>query len=151
MKLLNVLRETISLVEEMGPGSEPYDFYRDGDYLIEWWTAPHVYEYRDGKPRIPDMKIFDLIIDESSPWLIQKFFLEGKRFKEVKPEDEFHPRFIVRRIRGNSKPQMVVQMEELNTDKKRMVFQILSFLDSEGRDYVVLDRGQKSIRFIMDV
>jgi hypothetical protein len=62
MKLLSVLKETISIVEEMGPGSEPYDYYRDGEYLVEWWTAPHVYELRDGKPRIPDMKIFDKII-----------------------------------------------------------------------------------------
>lgn len=151
MKLLNVLTETIYIVEAMGPGSEPYDFYREGDYLIEWWTAPHVYELRDGKPRIPDMKVFDLMIDESSPWLLQKYFFDGKKFKEVKSEDNFHPRFIVRRVRGNSRPQMVVQIEELNYDKKRLVFQILSFLDSEGKDYVVLDKGEVSIRFIMDV
>ena len=151
MKLLSVLKETISIVEEMGPGSEPYDYYRDGEYLVEWWTSPHVYELRDGKPRIPDMGLFDKLIDLSSPLILFKYFYEGKRFKEIRPEDNFHPRFIIRRIKGKSRPQMVVQIEELNFEKKKIVLQILSFLDMEGKDFWVLDKGIKSLRFIMDV
>lgn len=151
MKLLSVLKETISIVEEMGPGSEPYDYYRDGEYLVEWWTAPHVYELRDGKPRIPDMKIFDKIIDLSSPLILKKYFFEGKRFRDVRPEDQFHPRFIIRRIKGNSRPQMVVQIEELNFEKKKIVLQILSFMDMDGSDFRVLDKGEKSLRFILDL
>ena len=151
MKLLSVLKETISIVEEMGPGSEPYDYYRDGEYLVEWWTAPHVYELRDGKPRIPDMKIFYKIIDLSSPLILKKYFFEGKRFRDVRLEDQFHPRFIIRRIKGDSRPQMVVQIEELNFEKKKIVLQILSFMDMDGSDFRVLDKGEKSLRFILDL
>jgi hypothetical protein len=151
MKLLSVLKETISIVEEMGPGSEPYDYYRDGEYLVEWWTAPHVYELRDGKPRIPDMKIFDKIIDLSSPLILKKYFFEGKRFRDIRPETQIHPRFIIRRIKGKSRPQMVVQIEELNFEKKKIVLQILSFMDMDGTDFRVLDKGEKSLRFILDL
>lgn len=151
MKLLSVLKETIFLVEEMGPGSEPYDYYREGEYLVEWWTAPHVYEQRDGKPRIPDIRIFDKLIDLSSPLILTKYFFQGTKFKEIKPEDGFHPRFIIRKIKGNSRPQMVVQIEELNSEKKKIILQIVSFLDVEGRDFYFLDRGEKTLRFIMDL
>lgn len=145
------MKETISIVEGMGPGSEPYEYYRDGEYLVEWWTAPHVYELRDGKPRIPDMGMFNKLIDLSSPLILTKYFFEGKRFRDVRPEDKVLPRFIIRRIKGKSRPQMVVQIEELNFEKKKIVLQILSFLDIDGKDFRVLDKGQKSLRFIMDL
>ena len=133
MKLLSVLKETIFLVEEMGPGSEPYDYYREGEYLVEWWTAPHVYEQRDGKPRIPDIRIFDKLIDLSSPLILTKYFFQGTKFKEIKPEDGFHPRFIIRKIKGNSRPQMVVQIEELNSEKKKMWRVVIFISLIEGR------------------
>ncbi len=151
VKLLETLKEFIQLKETMAPGSEPYDYYRDGEYLIEWWTSPHVYELRDEKPRIPDIAIFDKIIDESSPFILEKYFGQGKRFKEIKPSDQFHRRFIVRRAKGNSTPQMVVQIEELDYSKKKLVLYVLTFMDSEGNEFKVLDKGPKSIAFILDL
>lgn len=151
MKLVNVLKEYILLKETMYPGSEPYDFYRDGEFLIEWWTSPHVYELRNGKPRIPDINIMDKIIDESSPLILNKFFGGGQRYKEVKSSDKFHRRFIIKRVKGKSTPQMVVQIEELDYSKKKLVLLILTFMDSEGAEFNVLDKGSKSVAFVMDL
>ena len=82
---------------------------------------------------------------------MKKYFFEGKRFRDVRLEDQFHPRFIIRRIKGDSRPQMVVQIEELNFEKKKIVLQILSFMDMDGSDFRVLDKGEKSLRFILDL
>jgi hypothetical protein len=46
---------------------------------------------------------------------------------------------------------MVVQIEELNSENKKIVLQIVSFLDVEGRDFYFLDKGEKTLRFIMDL
>jgi hypothetical protein len=46
---------------------------------------------------------------------------------------------------------MVVQIEELDYSKKKLVLLILTFMDSEGAEFNVLDKGSKSVAFVMDL
>jgi hypothetical protein len=148
MKLLNSLKDVIQ--EDIRPGTELYDHYWEGDVFVKWFLIPHVYDLRDGKPRITDERILNKLIDESSPRIVEKYFKSGKRFKDINLEDEFHPRFIVRRVRGNNRPQMVVQIEEYNYEKKIMTLQVITFLDI-NRDLISKNLGERRVRFIMDL
>lgn len=148
MKLIGSLKTVIQ--EEIYPDAIQYDHYWEGSVFVKWFLSPHVLEYREGKPRIPEERLLNKLIDESSPRIVQKYFKSGNRFKNVNLEDEFHPRFIVRRIRGNNRPQMVVQIEEYNYESKKMTLQIITFLDM-NRDLIIKDFGERRTRFVMDL
>lgn len=149
MKLLDSVKDVIR--EELIQGSELYDHYWSGDYMIKWYTSPHVWQFRDGKPRIPDEKMLDKLIDGSNPKLVEKYFRNGNRYKEVKKDDHFHPRFIVRRVKGTSRPQMVVQIEEYDYYRNILVLQIITFLDIDLKDLIIKDKGSKTVRYILDL
>lgn len=148
MKLLHSLTDVIQ--EEIRPDTELYDHYWEGSVFVKWFLSQHVYDLRDGKPRIPDERILNKMIDESSPRIVEKYFKSGNRYKKVNLDDEFHPRFIVRRVRGESRPQMVVQIEEYNFEKNIMTLQVITFLDI-NRDLITRNTGVKTVRFIMDL
>jgi hypothetical protein len=149
MKLLDSVKDVIR--EELIQGSELYDHYWVGNYMIQWYTSPHVWEFREGKPRIPDIKVLDKLIDGANPKLVEKYFRGGNRYKEVKKDDDFHPRFIVRRVKGNSRPQMVVQIEEYDYHRNILVLQIITFLDIDFKDLIVKNKGPKTVRYILDL
>jgi hypothetical protein len=148
MKLLHSLTDVIQ--EEIHSGTELYDHYWEGSVFVKWFLSPHVYDLRNGKPRIPDERILNKMIDESSPRIVEKYFKSGNRYKNVNLDDEFHPRFIVRRVRGESRPQMVVQIEEYNFEKNIMTLQVITFLDI-NLDLITRNTGEKRVRFIMDL
>ena len=148
MKLLNSLKGVIQ--EEIFPDAVYYDHYWRGSVFVKWFLSPHVLELRGDKPRIPEERVLDKMIDESSPRIVEKYFKSGNRYKNVNLDDEFHPRFIVRRLRGESRPQMVVQIEEYNFEKNIMTLQVITFLDI-NRDLITRNTGVKTVRFIMDL
>lgn len=148
MYLLNSLKDVIQ--EEIFPDAIQYDHHWDGNVFVKWFLSSHVYELRGDKPRIPEERLLNKLIDESNSKIIQKYFKSGNRYKDITLEDEFHPRFIVRRVRGNNRPQMVVQIEEYNYEKNLMTLQIITFLDM-NRDLITKDIGMRRTRFIMDL
>ena len=149
MKLLGIVQDLVN--EDLILGSEPYDLYWRGSHKIQWYTSPHVWELRGKKRRVPDERMLNLLIDLANPKLYEKYFKSGNRYKEVKFEDTFHPRFIVRRIKGTSRPQMVVQIEKYSYEENILILQIITFLDIDLKDLIVKDKGAATVRYILDL
>jgi hypothetical protein len=148
MKLLHSLKGILH--EEIFPDAIQYDHYWGGNVFVKWFLSSHLFELRGDKPRIPEERLLNKLIDESNPKIVQKYFKSGNRYKNVNLDDEFHPRFIVRRVRGESRPQMVVQIEEYNFEKNIMTLQVITFLDI-NLDLITRNTGEKRVRFIMDL
>jgi hypothetical protein len=114
---------------------------------VEVWRSPHPDELRGDKKRVPEERIFQKLLNESIRPIVQKYFLSGKQFRDITKEDPKKIRFAVRRIKGESRPQMIMQVEELNPEK--IVLNIISFMD-DGKDFFGINNPNKT-RFILDL
>ena len=141
MKLLSILLEYIHddadlIVYENINGVE-----------VEVWNSPHTEELRDGKKRVPDRKIFLNLVKNSLPYIIDKYFKSGVKYRLIDKNDPQKIRFAVRKIKGESRPQLLLQIEELTEDK--IVLNVITFLDSGSDLYNI--NNKNSIRFILDM
>lgn len=141
MKLLHILLEYIHddadlIVYETINGVE-----------VEVWNSPHTEELRDGKRRITDRRIFLNLVKNSLPYIIDKYFKSGTKYRLIDKNDPQKIRFAVRKIKGQSRPQLLLQVEELTEDK--IVLNVITFLDSGSDLYNV--NNKNSVRFILDM
>ena len=98
-------------------------FYETVDGVdVEFWKSPHTEEYRGLKSQVKN--------SEKSLWMMKKKI-----------------RFAVRRIKGQSRPQMILQVEELTDDK--IVLNVITHLDT-GQDLYGINNTNK-VRFILDL
>lgn len=145
MKLVGIIR---SLVLEYIHDDATKIFHENIDGVdVEIWKSPHTEELRGDKKRIPEQRVFEKLLKEGIDEIIKKYFKSGKKFKLIDKDDQRKIRFVVRRIKGKSRPQMVVQIEELTED--RIVLNIISFIDT-GNDFFGINDPSKA-RFIIDL
>lgn len=114
---------------------------------IEVWSSPHTEEFRDGKRRVPDKRIFLNLIKNSLPYIIDKYFKSGVKYRLIDKNDPQKIRFVVRKIKGQSRPQSILQVEELTENK--IVLNVITFLDSGSDLYGV--NNKNLVRFILDI
>lgn len=123
-------------------------FYETVDGVdVEFWKSPHTEEYRGLKKRIPESKVFMKLVQDSILPIVNKYFKSGKKFRKISMDDEKKIRFAVRRIKGQSRPQMILQVEELTDDK--IVLNVITHLDT-GQDLYGINNTNK-VRFILDL
>lgn len=114
---------------------------------VEVWKSPHTEELRGDKKRIPENRVMVKLIQESIPQIVKKYFQSGKNFRLIDKDDPKKIRFAVRRIKGKSRPQMILQIEELTENK--IVLNMITFLDT-GTDLFGINNPNKA-RFILDI
>jgi hypothetical protein len=114
---------------------------------VEVWESPHTNELRDGKKRIPDRRIFLNLITASLPHIVEKYFKSGAKYKLIDKNEPQKRRFAVRRIKGQSRPQLILQIEELTENK--IVLNVITFMDT-GSDLHGINNTY-AIRFILDL
>ena len=145
MKLLNTIRQI--LLEYIHDDSDLI-FYETVDGIdVEFWKSPHTEELRGSKKRVPESKVFMKLVQDSILPIVNKYFKSGKQFRKISMDDDKKIRFAVRRIKGQSRPQMILQVEEL-TDNK-IVLNVITHLDT-GQDLYGINNINK-VRFILDL
>jgi len=87
------------------------------------------------------------LVQDSILPIVNKYFKSGKQFRKISMDDDKKIRFAVRRIKGQSRPQMILQVEEL-TDNK-IVLNVITHLDT-GQDLYGINNINK-VRFILDL
>jgi hypothetical protein len=142
MKLLPIILEYIY------DDAELLIYHNFNDVEIEVWESPHTKELRDGKKRVPERKmLLDLIIT-SLPSIINTLFSSGRpKYRPIKMDDQNKFRFTVRNIVGESRPQAILQVEELNNNK--LVLNVITFMNT-GKDIFGIKNTNKS-KFILDL
>jgi hypothetical protein len=141
MKLLPILLEYIH------DDADLIVYENINDVEVEVWNSPHTEELRDGKRRITDRRIFLNLVKNSLPYIVDKYFKSGVKYRLIDKNDPQKIRFAVRKIKGQSRPQLLLQVEELTEDK--IVLNVITFLDSGSDLYNI--NNKHSIRFILDI
>jgi hypothetical protein len=141
MKLLPILLEYIH------DDADLIVYENINDVEVEVWNSPHTEELRDGKRRITDRRIFLNLVKNSLPYIVDKYFKSGVKYRLIDKNDPQKIRFAVRKIKGQSRPQLLLQVEELTEDK--IVLNVITFLDSGSDIYNI--NNKNSIRFILDM
>lgn len=141
MKLLPILLEYIH------DDADLIVYETINDVEVEVWNSPHTEELRDGKRRITDRRIFLNLVKNSLPYIVDKYFKSGVKYRLIDKNDPQKIRFAVRKIKGQSRPQLLLQVEELTEDK--IVLNVITFLDSGSDIYNI--NNKNSIRFILDM
>ena len=141
MKLLPILLEYIH------DDADLIVYETINDVEVEVWNSPHTEELRDGKRRITDRRIFLNLVKNSLPYIVDKYFKSGVKYRLIDKNDPQKIRFAVRKIKGQSRPQLLLQVEELTKDK--IVLNVITFLDSGSDIYNI--NNKNSIRFILDM
>jgi hypothetical protein len=145
MKLVGIIR---SLVLEYIHDDATKIFHENIDGVdVEIWKSPHTEELRGDKKRIPEQRVFEKLLKETIEEIVKKYFKSGKQFKLIDKDDPKKLRFAVRKIKGESRPQMILQIEELTED--RILLNIISFIDT-GNDFFGINNPNKA-RFILDL
>lgn len=145
MKLVGIIR---SLVLEYIHNDAAKIFHENIDGVdVEIWKSPHTEELRGDKKRIPEQRVFEKLLKETIEEIVKKYFKSGKQFKLIDKDDPKKLRFAVRKIKGESRPQMILQIEELTED--RILLNIISFIDT-GNDFFGINNPNKA-RFILDL
>lgn len=145
MKLVGIIR---SLVLEYIEDDADLIFYDTVDDIdVEFWKSEHTEEFRGLKKRIPESKIFMKLAQDSISPIVNKYFKSGKQFRNISMDDPKKIRFAVRRIKGQSRPQMILQVEVL-TDNK-IVLNVITNLDTGQDLYGINDTNR--VRFILDL
>jgi hypothetical protein len=145
MKLLSAIK---SLIMEYIHDEADLIVYETIDGIdVEVWKSPHTEETRGDKKRIPENRVMMKLIKESIPQIVKKYFQSGKNFRLIDKDDPKKIRFAVRRIKGLSRPQMILQIEELTENK--IVLNMITFLDT-GTDLFGINNPNKA-RFILDI
>jgi hypothetical protein len=141
MKLLPILLEYIH------DDADLIVYENINDVEVEVWNSPHTEELRDGKRRITDRRIFLNLVKNSLPYIVDKYFKSGVKYRLIDKNDPQKISFAVRQIKGQSRPQLLLQVEELTEDK--IVLNVITFLDSGSDIYNI--NNKNSIRFILDM
>jgi hypothetical protein len=141
MKLLPILLEYIH------DDADLIVYETINDVEVEVWNSPHTEELRDGKRRITDRRIFLNLVKNSLPYIVDKYFKSGVKYRLIDKNDPQKIRFAVRKIKGQSRPQLLLQVEELTEDK--IVLNVITFLDLGSDLYNI--NNKHSIRFILDI
>jgi hypothetical protein len=145
MKLVSLVRK---LVLEYIHNDAAKIFHENIDGVdVEIWKSPHTEELRGDKKRIPEQRVFEKLLKETIEEIVKKYFKSGKQFKLIDKDDPKKLRFAVRKIKGESRPQMILQIEELTED--RILLNIISFIDT-GNDFFGINNPNKA-RFILDL
>jgi hypothetical protein len=145
MKLLSLVRKLV--LEYIHPDAKLLiDDIVDG-VEVKVWRSPHPDELRGDKKRIPEERVFMKLLQDSIEPIVTKFFKSGKSFRHISTDSKDQIRFAVRRIKGSARPQMIVQIDELNDTK--IVLNIITFLDNE-QDLYGINNTNKT-RFIIDL
>lgn len=145
MKLLETIRQIVlEYIEE----DADLIFYETVDGVdVEIWKSTHTEELRGEKKRIPESKVFMKLLKDSILPIVTKYFKSGRQFRKISMDDNNKVRFAVRRIKGQSRPQMILQIEELTDDK--IVLNVITHLDT-GQDLYSINNTNK-VRFILDL
>jgi hypothetical protein len=145
MKLVGIIR---SLVLEYIHDDADLIVYETIDGVdVEVWKSPHTEELRGEKKRIPENKVMVKLIQESIPQIVKKYFQSGKNFRLIDKDDPKKVRFAIRRIKGQSRPQMILQIEELTENK--ITLNMITFLDN-NKDLFSINNPNQT-RFILDI
>jgi hypothetical protein len=150
MKLLSTIR---SLVLEYIHDKSDLIVYETVDGIdVEIWKIPHTEEERNQKKRIPEDRVMLKLVKDSIPHIVRKYFQSGKSFRLIDKDDPRKLRFAVRRIKGESRPQLIFEIEELTQNK--IVLNMITFLDNNtdlhslyntNRNRFILDIGEKDL------
>lgn len=142
MKLLPIILEYIH------DDAELLIYHYFNDVEIEIWESPHTKEFRDGKKRVPEKKVLLDLVIISLPSIVNALFSSGRpKYKPINMDDPLKFRFTIRKIDGESRPQAILQVEELNNNK--LVLNIITFMDT-GKDIFGIKNTDKS-KFILDL
>jgi hypothetical protein len=145
MKLVGIIR---SLVLEYIHDDADLIVYETIDGVdVEVWKSPHTEELRGEKKRIPENRVMVKLIQESIPQIVKKYFQSGKNFRLIDKDDPKKVRFAIRRIKGQSRPQMILQIEELTENK--ITLNMITFLDN-NKDLFSINNPNQT-RFILDI
>jgi hypothetical protein len=145
MKLLSTV---VSLVLEYIHDDADLIVYETIDGVdVEVWKSPHTEELRGDKKRIPENRVMVKLIQESIPQIVKKYFQSGKNFRLIDKDDPKKVRFAIRRIKGQSRPQMILQIEELTENKITLI--MITFLDN-NKDLFSINNPNQT-RFILDI
>jgi hypothetical protein len=145
MKLLSTV---VSLVLEYIHDDADLIVYETIDGVdVEVWKSPHTEELRGDKKRIPENRVMVKLIQESIPQIVKKYFQSGKNFRLIDKDDPKKVRFAIRRIKGQSRPQMILQIEELTENK--ITLNMITFLDN-NKDLFSINNPNQT-RFILDI
>jgi|688.fasta_scaffold148920_2 hypothetical protein len=145
MKLVGIIR---SLVLEYIHDDADLIVYETIDGVdVEVWKSPHTEELRGDKKRIPENRVMVKLIQESIPQIVKKYFQSGKNFRLIDKDDPKKVRFAIRRIKGQSRPQMILQIEELTENK--ITLNMITFLDN-NKDLFSINNPNQT-RFILDI
>lgn len=149
MKLFSVLKKL--LLEYIHPNAEVIYSTTMNEIGFEFYDSPHIYEKRKqtGTVRLKDMGTLIQMIKMSVPKIYHKYYLSGKKFKEIESDDPKKIRFALRRTVGSKQPTAIIQIEEFLEDKG-FVFVVITYFDEEGENLNALFNKMRT-RFILDV